>query len=449
MTNALNTQGNTTITPAELFHVFNCDYHKWSDIPSLHITAGAANDGPLVPIGVNASSGTFGSFQTDLITFGGAPQGFNPNSGTCVRHLADGTFPLENDEKLYVNDVNLNASVVQEWNGSSYTATNEPAGLTTGTGSYNNPVNWLTWGSAGVMGAFPFLSDYTTGGQRVIANPMPINNILPSGSTILSGAYLFDRTVFHVTRKQDADCPKNNGACDFTAAAGKTGTLSNTAFANSTTVAAGSNSVKTNTFVAANGTLNVADTTGFPTSGKLFVTDNGVVSVLIYTGATATTFTGVSLAGGGTSITLATGDSVQGGAQTSTYAVTNGAAPVPGDFFQIGGAGANVEVLAVNGATLTWDSTTVLANGNAVQKSGPTISGASSDLNVVGPSGGISGAVREYTRFLCRGSQAQQGTDPFTGKNFSVEITGAINATGFTTVPSSLQSTGSRCQVIT
>ena len=155
VTTALHISGNTTVTPAELYHVFNCDYHKWSDIPSLHITSGGPEDGPIVPFGVNPSSGTFASFQSDLISFGGTPSGFNPNSQTCVRHLSDGTFPLENDEKLYVNDVQLNSSTVQEWNGSSYTPTVVPAGLTTGQNDYNNPKNWLVVGIGRRHGRLP------------------------------------------------------------------------------------------------------------------------------------------------------------------------------------------------------------------------------------------------------------------------------------------------------
>ena len=82
-------------------------------------------------------------------------------------------------------------------------------------------------------------------------------------------------------------------------------------------------------------------------------------------------------------------------------------------------------------------------NGNP----GPTI-GSTTDLNVTGGSSGTSGAVREYTRFICRGSATQQGLDPFTGTNFFSEITTAVNNAGFTVVPVGLRTSGSRCQVL-
>jgi hypothetical protein len=78
---------------------------------------------------------------------------------------------------------------------------------------------------------------------------------------------------------------------------------------------------------------------------------------------------------------------------------------------------------------------------------GPTV-GATTDLNVTGGTSGTSGAVREYTRWLCRVSTAQHGLDPFTGTSFFSEITTAINNAGFTVVPSALRSSGSRCQVL-
>jgi hypothetical protein len=90
---------------------------------------------------------------------------------------------------------------------------------------------------------------------------------------------------------------------------------------------------------------------------------------------------------------------------------------------------------------------------------GPDLGGGVNDLNVTGgvatptafapqgTPGGISGAIREYTRFLCRIDGTQQGIDPYTGVNFDTEITGAINNAGFTTVKGLNQTDGSRCQI--
>ena len=193
-------------------------------------------------------------------------------------------------------------------------------------------------------------------------------------------------------------------------------------------MASPSNGVVTNTFT---GTQNlvVASTANYSTTGSVTVTQGANTDTFSYTGlnsgvacggtstASSVCFTGVTLTAGPT-FTLATGNPV-------------------------------AQVLTSGSFNVTWDSTGVLANGAAVQAAGPLLaSGAGTDVNVTGGSGGVGGAVREFTRFLCRGSQAQEGIDPYTGKNFALEITSAINAAGFTTVPSALQSTGSRCQVL-
>jgi hypothetical protein len=85
--------------------------------------------------------------------------------------------------------------------------------------------------------------------------------------------------------------------------------------------------------------------------------------------------------------------------------------------------------------------------GTTLCQNGP---GGTCDLNVVGAPGnnGISGAVREFTRWLCRSGASQQSVDPFTGLNFDAVITSDISASGFTKVPTTLVSRGSRCFVV-
>ena len=81
---------------------------------------------------------------------------------------------------------------------------------------------------------------------------------------------------------------------------------------------------------------------------------------------------------------------------------------------------------------------------------GPTVgAGPATDLNVTGATSGPGGAVREFTRWLCRNSAALQGVDPFSGINEFLNITGAINGAGFTVVPTANRTAGSRCQVLT
>ena len=81
---------------------------------------------------------------------------------------------------------------------------------------------------------------------------------------------------------------------------------------------------------------------------------------------------------------------------------------------------------------------------------GPVIgAGPTTDLNVTGASSGPGGAVREFTRWLCRSGAAQQGLDPYTGKNYDTLISSAITGAGFTIVPAASRTAGSRCDVVT
>ena len=279
--------GGSSLTPDQLFNIWNCTGGSgaggqmiWSDlVPSLLGTP--RGDALVVPWGMNSSSGTFATFQTFIQNnASGVPTGWSPDGQACDRKLQSGLFPLENDIKNIVND---------------------PTTLSTDPASADNPDNWLWWGSFGAMSAFPYLSNYTRAGSPTIptiATPSPVNGILPSTSGIIANTYPIGRTLYHVTLKPYADCPKTGTACDF-----------------------------------------------------------------------------------------------------------------PGHV-------------------------------------GPLITGTTHDLNVTGATNGVRGAVREFTRFLCRASTAQHGLNPYTGNNNFNEITSAINTAGFTVVPASLRTSGSRCDVL-
>jgi hypothetical protein len=275
--------GNGAITANELFRIYSCNPNAdtWSEIASLGIAPGSATDGPIVPWGMNPSSGTYATFNNYLINNGGAPAGFLADAGACVKSKSVGptVYPLENDIKEIVN-----APVV--------------GSLSTAAASVNNPANWLWWGSFGAFSAYPATSKTVRSGTTVTAIAAPVNGVLPSTSGIIANTYPIGRTLYHVTRKNDADCPKTSGVCDF-----------------------------------------------------------------------------------------------------------------PGHV-------------------------------------GPALAGGGNDINVTGATSGSTGAVREYTRFLCRGTAAQQGLDPFTGVNLFSAITGALNKNGFTTVPVGLRASGSRCQLL-
>ena len=270
----------TALTPAQIKNIYTCSGGtgtggrvRWSDVlPS--VTAGGPDDADIVPWKMNTASGTYNTFR-DYIRSATATPGFDPNSGSCTRALASGGVPLENDIKPLINS---------------------PAALGTGT-SADNPENWVWWGSFGVFSSFPYTSNYTRSSTNFQAKAAAINGQLPGTANILARTWAISRTLFHVTRKADADCVKTGTSCDFLGAPG------------------------------------------------------------------------------------------------------------------------------------------------------PALPGGGNDLNVTGGTSGVSGAIREYTRFICRSDATSQGIDPFTGVNFNSEITSAIQATSFTTIRGASKTPGSRCEV--
>jgi len=69
--------------------------------------------------------------------------------------------------------------------------------------------------------------------------------------------------------------------------------------------------------------------------------------------------------------------------------------------------------------------------------------------DVIGATGGKPGAVREFTRFLCRVNNAAHPIDPVTGLGYKSEINSIIGRNGFTQVPTALRTAGSACRVQT
>ena len=134
--------GGSAITANEVYHIFNCDFTTWAQVPSLHITAGSANDGPIVAWGMNPSAGTYATFNTYLQNNGGAPAGWAANGQACVKPVIASplTYSIENDIKPIVNSI-----------GAFSTANN----------SVNNPKNWIWWGSFGAFSAYPNTSKTT------------------------------------------------------------------------------------------------------------------------------------------------------------------------------------------------------------------------------------------------------------------------------------------------
>lgn len=121
-----------------------------------------------------------------------------------------------------------------------------------------------------------------------------VGNQTTAEVTLAGGVYTIDLARAGITEQ-------------WTATAVELFDLQYTGTAPSTTVAAGSDGVNISTYAGA-GTLNVASTTGFPTSGTIRVVTASGVKVLTYTGVGASTFTGVD-ADGQTGL-LATGNAV-------------------------------------------------------------------------------------------------------------------------------------------
>jgi len=295
----------TGLTDAELFDIWDCQDTSWYQVASLGITQGSAQDGPIVAWGMNSGSGTFGTFNSYLTNKGGAPSGFSVDAQACDHQLTaagGGIFPFENDIKPILNDVQNNGMLAAAPDPSA------PAGITGGATDVTNPANWIWFGSGGVLNSYPYTSSYAIGGNTYTAVAADVDGISYSTAHVTSLAYPIDRTLYHVTRKTDADCPSDAGQPAFN---------------------------------------KVCDFTGNP--GPSFGAHNGQA--------------------------------------------------------------------------------------------------AGTDLNVLGGSSGISGAVREFTRFLCRPSTDQYPNDTLTGTNLFTEIQGAVKADGFVTIPTSLKTAGTSCHV--
>jgi hypothetical protein len=288
------------LTADDMFHIYKCDYTTWGQVPGLS----SLGTDPIVPWAMNTNSGTYNTFR-DWVRSTATAAGhttFDPNTtggSTCTRKVHDPASntdnpALENDVKPLAND-----------------PANIGSALSSSASSVNNPANWIWWGSFGVFSAFPYTVSTTVGGFAVNGGAGPLDSPLlgggsdfgaePSSSNTLAATYGLVRTLYHVTRKPDADCAEANKS--------------------------------------ASGSCN-------------------------------------TLAGG------------------------------------------------------------------------PSIGGSNTDINVAGGTSGVSGGVREFTRWLCRVGTTQHANDPFTGRNYFQEIKGAINGAGFTITPAAIHTTGSFCQVV-
>jgi hypothetical protein len=205
--------GGSAITASELHDIYECVFTQWSQVPSLGIAPGSPTDGPIVPFGMNTSSGTYATFR-DFIRTATGDATFDPSGNPCNAKILDGPvpppqtgiFPLENDAKQIISDPTI--------------------ALSSNPLSVDNPENWIWWGSFGVFSAFPYTSTVPRGGTTYQALAVPIGGVLPSTSGIIANTYPIGRTLYHVTRKGAADCPVVAGPpvdCAFTSGGLHTG----------------------------------------------------------------------------------------------------------------------------------------------------------------------------------------------------------------------------------
>jgi hypothetical protein len=448
--NQLNADA-TGLTAAEIFHIWNCDFHFWSDVPSLGIAAGSAGDGPIVPWGMNSSSGTFATFNSWVIANGGAPAGWTVNAQVCDHKLspaAGGIFSFENDVKPIMNDIQAHGIAANADQttacGPGLTADANPtytgpaSPLTEEAADYCHPQNQIWFSSFGVLSSFPFTANAQPTGYATVETAKFAAQILtngavspPSGSNILAATWPIFRILYHVTRKVDADCPVAAGSPAF----GTAGTPRPCNFANN--VGAGGQpgpAIGTGANVCAGGVtgqfcdLNVV-------SGDSVAGPNGSGNS--------------SGSGAGTLGGLGTRDVADGSTTAGSATVCSPSGGfLAGDVGQSiigGGLNPNTYIrafIAAGGAcgAAPANGVTVSAAANAAAQ------GTQSPINLV-VSGGTSGAVREYTRFLCRLNGTQQTVNPISGNNFDTDITSAIKAAGFQIVPAAKRTSGSRCAV--
>ena len=135
-----------------------------------------------------------------------------------------------------------------------------------------------------------------------VYDPLPILVVIPATVTVYVVAATANYTTGVALPTGPYAMPFNVAGDDelYLAVAGHAPT--------STTVAAGSTGVNVNTFTGS-GTLHVASSASFPTTGDVTVTISGSKKKISYTGKGSGTFTGCSVLTGGAGV-MATGDVV-------------------------------------------------------------------------------------------------------------------------------------------
>jgi ABC-type phosphate transport system substrate-binding protein len=212
------------LTAADLFHIWNCDYRTWSQVPSLAaaVTAGQITDGPIVPFAMNTSSGTFGTFSSFITTNAPGEGAVVPANWTpdTQAHMYTSSDPLPGNSQCVLRINTDSNTSVKPFENDIKPLIDFPAALSSSPSSIDNPANWIWWDSFGELKSFSFKSKYSAGG--IAANPVhqafpaPVEGIIPAGGNIQSQTYPITRVLYVVTRGTDADCPQSVAhTCNF------------------------------------------------------------------------------------------------------------------------------------------------------------------------------------------------------------------------------------------
>jgi ABC-type phosphate transport system substrate-binding protein len=175
----LGTQPTIDLTPLKVAQIWNCDINTWDQITGNPADAGR----PIRRYGMNPSSGTYATFRSFLQA---QIAGADPNKPGCGEKLQDGTYPFENDVKPIIKDV-----AARGWN--------------------LNDVIW--WASYAEMKTYPYKAQG--------ASFAKLNGVTISNTTVANGTYPFNRIVYRVTRKADANAVGSSS--DLTGATGGKG----------------------------------------------------------------------------------------------------------------------------------------------------------------------------------------------------------------------------------
>jgi ABC-type phosphate transport system substrate-binding protein len=133
---------------------------------------------------------------------------------------------------------------------------------------------------------------------------------------------------------------------------------------------------------------------------------------------------------------------------------TAGGTPITSNLVTVDGQSPSAASIFNSTYTIMRTLFQVTRNTDADCRQAPGSAGACDNVGatVYGSSLGKGGAVREFTQWLCRTSNAQQAVNPVTGRGYRTEVVGALNAEGFQQLSATvtgLRTAGYACQVLT